>query len=176
MQIIILIFIAIILVFVGFWLASSIIAGLLGAPMIYAKQNIIVEALKFAKLKSGETFLDLGCGDGRSLMIASQKFNAKAIGVEMSPFCYLQSKIRSRKQKNITVIYKDIRKCQKLIAEADVIYLYLLPKIMSQIEETIFRSIKNNTRVVLVAFKFRTHKPKTILSAKNSKTIRLYQK
>lgn len=165
------------MVFVGFWLLSSIIAGLFGSPMIYANQKIIFEALKFAKLKPNEIFLDLGCGDGRSLMIANQQFNAKAVGVERSPFCYFQSKFRFRKQKNISVIYQDIRNCQKLIAEADVIYLYLLPKIMSQIEEAIFDSIKNNTRIVSVAFEFKDHEPKRLLNVKNSKKIiRLYQK
>jgi len=159
MQIIIILLIAVILVFVGFWLASAIIAGLAGAPSVYANEKIIIEAIKLAGLKQNETFLDLGCGDGRSLIIAHQKCHAKAIGVEKSPFCFLQSKLKTRQYKNITIRYGDIRNCQKLIAKADVIYLYLLPKMMPKIEDMIFNSIKANARVVSVSFVFKHHKP-----------------
>ena len=35
-------------------------------------------------MKSGDTVYDLGCGDGRILITAAKRFNAKGVGVELS--------------------------------------------------------------------------------------------
>jgi predicted O-methyltransferase YrrM len=39
--------------------------------------------LVLAELRKGETFFDLGAGDGRSVIMAAQEFGAKAVGIEL---------------------------------------------------------------------------------------------
>src|SRR5260370_22548841 len=54
------------------------------APYIVSPQVIVDRMLEIADVKAGETVYDLGCGDGRILITAVQRFRAKAVGIELS--------------------------------------------------------------------------------------------
>ena len=47
--------------------------------------HIITEMLDGLKLKSSDTFADLGCGDGRILIAAVRKSGCRAVGIEIDP-------------------------------------------------------------------------------------------
>jgi hypothetical protein len=49
------------------------------APFVPTPELVVVKMLEAAELKPGETLYDLGCGDGRILFVAAQKF-ANAVG------------------------------------------------------------------------------------------------
>src|SRR5258708_3093515 len=55
------------------------------APFVTSSVKIVDRMLELAKLKPGETLYDLGCGDGRILIAAAEKYKVKAVGVEISP-------------------------------------------------------------------------------------------
>src|SRR5260221_6270245 len=55
------------------------------APYVPSPQEVIDRMLEIAHVKPFETVLDVGCGDGRVLVTAVQKFRAKAIGIEIDP-------------------------------------------------------------------------------------------
>lgn len=59
---------------------SSHTADAAQAPTPYSK---VAEGLEYAGLKPGQTLLDIGCGDGRVLMVAAEQFQAKATGIEL---------------------------------------------------------------------------------------------
>jgi len=163
----------IVLLVVAFWQASLIYAQVLGAPSVYANKDAILEACKLAGLKKGQTLLDLGCGDGRSLIIASKEFGAFGIGIERSPYCYLKSKLNVylSGQKNIKILYGDIQKYDDEVKKADVIYVYLLNSVLAKIENWLFATIGNKTKIVSLAFKFPNYKPKEIIRVKNLRRI-----
>ena len=54
------------------------------APYVPSPQQIVDRMLEAAQLKPGEMLYDLGCGDGRILVTAAQKYQARAVGVEIS--------------------------------------------------------------------------------------------
>src|SRR6478672_8165099 len=54
------------------------------APYVVSPRQIVDKMLEAASLKPGETVYDLGCGDGRVLITAAQRYRAKAVGVELS--------------------------------------------------------------------------------------------
>lgn len=170
------------LVFTIFWLCCLIYAQALGAPTVYSNREAIISALKLAGLKKGELLVDLGCGDARSLIIAAEKYQAKGIGIERSPFCYLKSKINvylAGQNKNIKIFFGDLKMTDHLIAQADVIYLYLLNIVLENIEDDLFANSKKGARIVSLAFVFKKHKPKKMIEVKNlgRKTkVRLYTK
>lgn len=165
-----------------FWQASLLFSAIFGAPTVYANSQAIRDAYKLSGLKQGETVLDLGCGNAKSLIIASKEFGAKGIGVEISPYCYLKSRwnvLVSGQNQRIKIYLADLKKSRRLIEGADVIYLYLLNSVLSKIEPEIFNNIKEDTRVVTLAFKFNNHQPIKIVHTQNlgkDTEIKLYQK
>jgi len=52
-------------------------------PYVPTPFGVIRKMLEIANLKENETLMDLGCGDGRVLVIAAKEFKAYAIGVEL---------------------------------------------------------------------------------------------
>ncbi|MGA9388782.1 MAG: class I SAM-dependent methyltransferase, partial [Candidatus Bathyarchaeia archaeon] len=45
--------------------------------------QVVQRMLNLAELKAGEVFFDLGCGDGRTVIMAAKDFGARAVGVEL---------------------------------------------------------------------------------------------
>src|SRR6266852_7273469 len=64
------------------------------APYVASPARVVELMLDIAKVKPGETVLDLGCGDGRILIAAAGKYKAKAVGIEISPRLVAQAKAR----------------------------------------------------------------------------------
>jgi len=54
------------------------------APYVSSPQQIVDKMLEAAQIRPGETLYDLGCGDGRILITAAERYKAKAVGVEIS--------------------------------------------------------------------------------------------
>lgn len=180
-MIVILIISVLVLSAVAFWQASLLFSSIVGAPTVYSNDSAMIDAFELAALKKGETLLDLGCGNARSLIIAAKKYGARGIGVEISPYCYLKSRfnvLRAGQNKNIHIYLGNLTKSRDLIKKADVIYLYLLNSVLAKIEDEIFDNIKPGCRVVALAFQFPNRKPQKSVSTINlgRKTkIYLYQ-
>ena len=158
------------------WQISQIISVIGGTPAVYAKDETIREVFKLAGLERGQAVVDLGCGNARSLIIAAKKFKAKGIGVEISPFYFLLSKIKillSGESKNIKIIFGRFQKAESYLKSADVVYLYLFSKALNEIEKWLFNSVSEKTKIVSFGFKFAKRKP--VLAITNP-TLYLYRK
>lgn len=176
------ILILIIVLLVIFWQLSLLLATIFGSPTVYAYVQAITDSLQLAKVRKDDFVVDLGCGDGRSLIIAAKKFGARGLGVERSPYCYLRARLEilmSGQRRNIKIVFGDFKKIEKELKQADTIYLYLLNSTLSQIEDWFFQSIGSKTRVVSLAFQFKKHKPVDKTETWNlgkKATARLYRK
>ncbi len=42
------------------------------------------QILSLADIQPDDAFYDLGCGDGRSIVMAARKFRVKAVGIEIN--------------------------------------------------------------------------------------------
>ena len=54
------------------------------APYVIAPTHAVDRMLEMANPKPGEVLYDLGCGEGSILIKAAQKYNVKAVGIEIS--------------------------------------------------------------------------------------------
>lgn len=162
--------------FLFFWYASLLISAFSGAPTVYQKESTIIKAFEVVELKKNQVVLDLGCGNARSLIIASKQFGAKGIGVEVSPFYFIMACLNvlmSGQSKNTKIYWGNLFKYKKLIKKADVIYLFLHEKIMLKIEPLIFENLNSKAKIVSVTFEF--EKNKAIKKLKNP-NIFIYKK
>lgn len=143
-----------------FWLGSQIVSSLTSAPYVVTAANAYQKALELAKPKPGERLFDLGCGDGRVLVYAAEKYEAVGFGYDISPYCILVGNLKKMFRhggKKVTLYRQPLSEAN--LEQADVIFLYLTNKILDTIEADLFSRIKPNCRVVTVAFAFKNHQP-----------------
>jgi ubiquinone/menaquinone biosynthesis C-methylase UbiE len=116
--------------------------------------------LEQAGLKTGETLYDLGCGDGRILISAAQKYRVKAVGVELSEPLVKQTRDRIYKlnlQDFITIIHGDLLEVN--LSAADVVTIYLETGANEKLRPILERDLRPGSRVVSHDFAVRGWKP-----------------
>src|SRR5438445_4092328 len=97
------------------------------APYVTSPQRVVDRMLEMAGVKSNETVYDLGCGDGRVLFTAVQKYRAKAVGVEIDPKLVESTRAEAQKMamgNRLRVMQGNLMDAD--LTEADVVTLYLL--------------------------------------------------
>jgi SAM-dependent methyltransferase len=119
------------------------------APYVASPVHVVDRMLEMAKMKAGETLYDLGCGDGRILIAAVQRYQVKAVGVEISPKLVAQA-TRSIERAGLTeqarVIPGDLLDVD--FSGADVITLYLATPLNEQLRPRLEKLLKPGARVV----------------------------
>jgi len=126
---------------------------------------------KLAKVKSGDLIYDLGSGDGTALMVAAKEFGAKGIGIEIDPLRYWISKYLL-KRNSVANKVKILRKnfFAQDLKDADVIFVYLIPKTLGKLLPKFKKELKKGTRIV--SYVYEINLPLKDYDRKNK--IRLY--
>jgi predicted RNA methylase len=116
--------------------------------------------LEVAGVKPGETVYDLGCGDGRVLITAVQKFGAKAVGVELSDALAKAAEDNIKKHKiesQARVIHANMLDVD--LSPADVVILYLMTSSNELLRPILEKQLKPGARVVSHDFEVRGWTP-----------------
>lgn len=123
-----------------------------GAPYVPTSSKIIAEILEGANLKKGQMFYELGSGDGRVTRMAVKLYQVNGFGVDIHPMLVWYSRILSRWQglKNISFKTGDLFKTD--LREADVVFLFLLPKTLSMLQDKILRECSKKTLIIAHGF------------------------
>jgi cyclopropane fatty-acyl-phospholipid synthase-like methyltransferase len=145
-------------VFIGVivWFTSVMwpfFTGSMWVPMPYSMAR---RMLQFANVKPGETVVDLGSGDGRVLIAAAREFDAKAIGVEIDPLRSFISQLTLRVlglQGRAQVLRANLFDAD--LSQADVVTIYLLPKVYDRLIPKLRAELKPGARVVTLTYHFK---------------------
>ncbi len=119
------------------------------APYVPSPEPIVERMLEAAELKPGETLYDLGCGDGRILFLAAQRYRAKAVGVELSAKLVQQARDQVRQlglQNRVTVIEGNLLDVD--LRSADVVTLYLMRLSNERLKPNLLKQLHAGARVV----------------------------
>ncbi len=149
------------------------------APFVASPQNVVTAMLQLAELKKGETLYDLGCGDGRIVLEAAQKFGANAVGVELDEGRYkgCVNKVRENNLDNqVKIVHGNLLEVD--LKKADVVTLYLLTSANDRIRPNLERDLKKGARVVSHDFPITGWTAKKIKELKedwSSHTLYLYE-
>ena len=148
------------------------------APYVASPVRVVDIMLDLAKVKPGETVIDLGSGDGRILIAAAEKYKAKAIGIEIS--AKLVTEARQRIERDglgdlAKVIEGDIMQAD--LSNADVVTMYLESKANSALRPRLEKFLKPGARVVSHDYAIQGWKPTRVekLDGRQGHVIYLYE-
>jgi predicted RNA methylase len=119
------------------------------APFVPTPQEVVDKMLQVASVKKDDTVYDLGCGDGRIIITAAQKFGAHAVGVELDPDLYKKTKDRIHDLKlddRVKIIHGNLLEVD--LSPASVVTLYLLTDSNSKVKPRLEKYLKPGSRVV----------------------------
>lgn len=120
------------------------------APFVPSRHEVVKRMLEVAHVGSDDVVFDLGCGDGRILIMAVNDFGAKkAIGYEMRRDLYqrtLNEIIKQDLTDKISVINGDLLEAD--LTKATVITLYLTTSGNERLRPKMEKEIQNKTHIV----------------------------
>lgn len=132
----------------------------LDVPYVPTKYPVVDDMLKIANIQKTDILYDLGCGDGRIVVGAAQKYGIRAVGIDLDPDRIAESRENAQKA-GVTNLVKFIEGdlFQADFKEASVLSLYLLTSVNLKLRPRILRELKPGTRVVSHNFGMDNWKP-----------------
>jgi len=119
-------------------------------PYVPTPPEVVEAMLKLGGVKSGDILYDLGCGDGRIVVMAVQKFGAQiGTGVDLNPV-RIKEALENARQAGVSDKTRFIEKnlFDADIHDATVVTLYLLPEVNLRLRPKLLNDLKVGTRIV----------------------------
>lgn len=149
------------------------------APFVPSPQVVVDKMLEAARLKPGETLYDLGSGDGRVVITAARRYQAKAVGVELSKELCARARIQVKAaglENQVVIVHGDLLGVD--LSPADVVTVYLLTHSNERLRPNLERYLKPGARVVSHDFAIRGWEPartERVEAGNRIHTIYLYE-
>jgi protein-L-isoaspartate O-methyltransferase len=118
-------------------------------PFVPTPMLVVQKMLEVAKVQPDDVVYDLGSGDGRIVIMATQKFGAHAVGVELNSGLYEKSSQRIRElglQDRAQIIHENMFEVN--VRHATVVTLYLLTAVNERLRPMLERQLRSGARIV----------------------------
>ena len=134
----------------------ALMTGIPCAIYVPTPLRVVRRMLALVNLRPREKLYDLGCGDGRILVIAAKEYGAFAVGVEVNPILVWLAK-RNVKKANVGHYVRVIRGnlFNVDLREADVVTMYLSQYANERVKGKLAKELKPGARVVTYIFPIR---------------------
>ena len=146
------------------------------APFVQTPLEVAKKMLDLSQIRTGEVLYDLGCGDGRLIILAAKEIGAKATGVELREDLIERARTEIKRlnlEDKVNVIlgnFFDIA-----ISDADVVTLYLTSSANERLRPKLEAELKPGARVVSHDFKVPGWKPSAVYNELLGHTIYAYR-
>jgi SAM-dependent methyltransferase len=141
--------------------AKDNIAG----PYVPTPWVIVDEMLKLADVRADDIVYDLGSGDGRLVITAAKRYQARGVGVELQPELVELARAGAKKEgvaDRVKFVQGDLFETD--IREASVVTLYLLPRFVTRLVPRFLAELRPGTRIVSHDYPLAPWKPDKELS------------
>ncbi len=111
-------------------------------------QNVVVEMLQLLAVKPTDIVYDLGCGDGRVVITAAKRYQARGVGIDVDPQRIKESRANARRAgvaNRVKFLQQDLFETD--IRDASVVALYLLPDLNRKLRPKLLSTLRPGTRV-----------------------------
>lgn len=121
----------------------------LDVPYVSTKPEVVDAMLKVANVNKDDLIYDLGCGDGRIVIMAAKEYGAKGVGVDIDPQRIKEANENAIKEgvtDHVSFVEQDLFEVD--FSKATVVTLYLLPYVNLKLRPLLLKKLKPGTRVV----------------------------
>jgi tRNA G10 N-methylase Trm11 len=133
------------------------------APFVPTPHDVVDRMLLLGEVTAADTVYDLGCGDGRIVVAAAQKYGARGVGVDVGQGMMkmtLENIAQAGVGNLVTFRMQDVQTVD--LRPATVIMLYLVQWSMARLEPIILQTCATGTRVVSHSFAMATWVPEKV--------------
>ena len=133
------------------------------APFVPSPYDVVNRMLTLAEVTKDDVVYDLGCGDGRIVITAAQRFGARGVGVDIDPQRIAESNANAERagvQHLVRFIEQDALTVD--VSEATVVTLYLLSSSNMKLRPLLTRQLPPGARIVSHAFSMGDWEPDVI--------------
>jgi cyclopropane fatty-acyl-phospholipid synthase-like methyltransferase len=146
------------------------------APFVQTPLEVAKKMLDLSQIKPGEVLYDLGCGDGRLIILAAKDVGAKSTGIELREDLVERARTEIKRlnlEDKVKVIQGNFFDVN--ISDANVITLYLTSSANERLRPKLEAELKPGARVVSHDFKVPGWKPVGIYDELLGHTIYTYR-
>lgn len=125
----------------------------LDAPYVSTPQPVVEEMLRLAQVGPQDNVYDLGCGDGRFIITAAQKFGARGVGIDIDPKRLAEAAAGARRA-GVTgrVSFREEDLFKTDFSSATVVTLFLFPELNERLAPRLRSSLMPGSRIVAYQF------------------------
>jgi ribosomal protein L11 methylase PrmA len=119
------------------------------APFVATPPDVVERMLTLAGVTKTDVVYDLGCGDGRIVIAAAQKFGARGVGVDIDPVRVAEAQRNAALAKvEHLVTFRVEDALATDVSGASVVTLYLLASQNVALKPALMRQLRPGARVV----------------------------
>ncbi len=134
------------------YLISLLFSSFKGSPYVPTKSDEADKILQAANLKTGQRFLDLGCGDGRLVQKAVQQYKVEGTGIDINPVILFWAKLKAKWAKTNNIVFMRQNIFAADLRNYDVIYLFLFPDLLQKLKSKLSTQTKPNVLIISHGF------------------------
>jgi hypothetical protein len=150
------------------------------APYQGSKPETVAAVIGIAEITPRDVVYDLGCGDARIPIAASQTYGCKSVGIEMFVFDKAEARLKAEIQNEansgsrriadlVSIRKEDALTCN--MSDCTVCIMFLLPEGLKQLEPRLEALLDRGVRLVTIYFGLKTRKP---MKTTDVDTTRIY--
>ncbi len=139
------------------------------APYVATPLDVVDRMLTLARVDSRDVVYDLGCGDGRIVIAAAQKFGAKGVGVDIDPVRIAEANANAKRagvENLVTFRVEDVLETD--VSDATVVTLYMLSAINVKLRPILTRDLPKGSRIVSHNFAMGAWEPEHVDTFKDA--------
>jgi SAM-dependent methyltransferase len=123
------------------------------APFVPSPYDVVQRMLTLAEVTRDDVVYDIGCGDGRIVITAAQRFGARGVGIDIDPQRIAEANANAERagvQHLVKFIQQDAMTVD--VSEATVVTLYLLSSSNLKLRPLLTSQLAPGSRIVSHAF------------------------
>lgn len=152
------------LIFMSFYSLSLIYSSVKGSPYVATKNKAIIDMFEQIKFDKGKKFLELGSGDGRISRYVASKYGVYSTGVDVNILLVWWARFLTflsfranpsaggGVEKSSKINFKTENIFNTDFRKFDYVYIFLMPKLIKDLEPKLKKELKNGTIVISHGF------------------------